>query len=155
MSGLTYRQATASDAAILSDIAYRSKAHWGYSQDFMDACRAELSYVASDICAGDARFVVAELDGCIAGFVGLVAKADCSGEIDALFVDPQHIGLGIGKALMRRAIDAAQALGLNTIIIQADPNAASFYSNLGAQACGERESESIPGRMLPLYRLDV
>ena len=50
---------------------------------------------------------------------------------------------------------SAGSLNLKKIIIQADPNAARFYESVGAEVCGERESASIPGRMLPLYQLHL
>lgn len=33
------RDAAATDLALLSEIAFRSKAHWGYETVFMEACR--------------------------------------------------------------------------------------------------------------------
>ncbi len=38
------RPVDASEAAIISELAMRSKAHWGYSPEFVEACRAELSH---------------------------------------------------------------------------------------------------------------
>ena len=35
-----------------------------------------------------------------------------------------------------------------------DPNAADFYESAGARLIGERPSDSIEGRMLPLYEID-
>jgi len=40
---LTIREVDKSEADSLSDLAMRSKAHWGYSKDFMAACQKELS----------------------------------------------------------------------------------------------------------------
>ena len=38
-----YRPATAADAPVLSYIAFRAKAHWGYDAAFMEMCRAALT----------------------------------------------------------------------------------------------------------------
>jgi hypothetical protein len=43
---LVIREAVSSEAALLSALAMRSKAYWGYSSDFMEKCRAELLKVA-------------------------------------------------------------------------------------------------------------
>ena len=38
-----YRPATAADAPVLSNIAFRAKALWGYDAAFMEMCRDELT----------------------------------------------------------------------------------------------------------------
>ena len=38
-------------------------------------------------------------------------------------------------------------------MIQGDPNAEGFYLRCGAVRIGERESASIPRRMLPLFEI--
>ena len=40
------------EADRLSDLAFRSKAHWGYSPEFMEACREELRVAVAAIAAG-------------------------------------------------------------------------------------------------------
>ena len=119
----------------------------------MEACREELTYSADLIEADDSTCIVAEVAGRIAGFVLMVRENDATAEIDGLFMDPDQIGLGIGKALMHRIFDAARESGLKVVVIQADPNAEQFYEAVGAVRCGERESASIPGRMLPLLEV--
>src|SRR5262245_20710052 len=46
---ITFRRATAVDSDMLSDLALRSKAYWGYEPRFLAACRAELTVHAGDI----------------------------------------------------------------------------------------------------------
>lgn len=41
------------------------------------------------------------------------------------------------------------------MIIQDDPNAEAFYLAAGGVRTGDRESDSIPGRFLPLFVIDV
>ena len=38
------RPARVDEAGLLSDLALRSKAHWGYSPEFIERCRTELCY---------------------------------------------------------------------------------------------------------------
>ena len=146
------RAATGGDAGTLSDLAFRSKAHWGYDDAFMEACRAELTYAPEQLDAGG--FWVLEEDGGIQGFYGLVKVSPDTLELDALFVEPEAIGRGGGRALMAHALEQFRASGLARLIIQADPNAADFYESAGARLIGERPSDSIEGRMLPLYEID-
>jgi GNAT superfamily N-acetyltransferase len=149
--GVTIRDATADEANALSDLAFRAKAHWGYPDDFMDACRGELTYPSELVAAGG--FAVAEVDGHRTGFYALSKVSPNTAELDALFVEPEHIGSGVGRALLDDALAAGRQAALERIIVQADPNAAGFYERAGAVQIGERESGSIPGRMLPLYEI--
>jgi GNAT superfamily N-acetyltransferase len=117
----------------------------------MAACREELTYTPEQLDAGG--FWVAEDVGDLRGFYGLVKISPDSLELDALFVDPDTIGEGYGRALMAHALEQFARSGLARLVIQADPNAASFYERAGAVRIGERPSDSIEGRMLPLYEI--
>jgi GNAT superfamily N-acetyltransferase len=146
------RPAVAGEATMLSELALRSKAHWGYSPAFMAACRAELTYSGARIDSPSCTFAVAERSDEPVGFYALYASA-AELELEALFVEPAHIGSGIGRALMRHAVAEAVRQGAARLVIQGDPHAAAFYEAAGCVQVGTRESASIPGRMLPLYAL--
>jgi predicted N-acetyltransferase YhbS len=143
------RPARADESEALGELAYRAKAHWGYDRAFMDACRAELTYAPEVVAAGG--FEVAEAGGTVLGFYALVKVSPTATELDALFVDPRHLREGAGSALLDHALEASTRAGMERMVVQADPNAAAFYERAGAVRIGERASESIPGRMLPLY----
>jgi GNAT superfamily N-acetyltransferase len=96
-------------------------------------------------------FEVAEAGGAVLGFYSLVKISPTATELDALFVDPRHLGHGVGTALLSHALEASARAGMERMVVQADPNAAAFYEHAGAVGIGERASDSIPGRMLPLY----
>ncbi len=73
---------------------------------------------------------VCERDGVIAGF----AAADkTDGSVWALFVDPRHEGLGIGKRLLALLADYLFALGHETVVLStgADTRADTFYASQG------------------------
>lgn len=150
---MNVREARAGEAAVLSDIAFRSKAYWGYSEDFMRACRAELTYGPGDL---ECMYFALVEDPGIVGFYALDRISADEVELDALFVVPEAIGRGYGRALVEHARRSARGMGARTIVIQGDPNAEPFYLAMGAVATGERESHSIPGRFLPTFaiRLD-
>jgi N-acetylglutamate synthase-like GNAT family acetyltransferase len=145
------RPARADEADRLSALAFRAKGHWGYSEAFMRACRAELTYPPELVGAGG--FQVIEEDGEVRGFYALCKVSPTAMELDALFVDPAHLGRGLGIGLLAHARATASAAGMERLVIQADPNAAAFYLRAGAERIGERESDSIPGRMLPLLEM--
>ena len=152
-TGMHLRPARPEEADAISALAFRSKAHWGYSAEFMAACRAELTYAPEAIERGE--FVVAHVGGRIAGFTALVRLSDDEIELDAMFVDPLDIGRGYGRMLIEGAVQTAAQRGAKRLVIQADPNAEPFYLSVGARRIGTRESASIPGRQLPLLAVEL
>jgi GNAT superfamily N-acetyltransferase len=147
------RRALPEEAAPLSALAFRSKAHWGYSDDFMRACRAELSLSPAYIHTHP-TFVL-ESNGEVIGFYALERLSGDEVELGYLFVEPAAIGRGHGRWLIEHAKAQAVALGFRTMVIQGDPHAEKFYRKAGGERSGFRESASIPGRDLPLFRIDV
>jgi len=146
---LKIRQGIPQDADTLTDLAFRSKAYWGYDKTFMENCRAELTYSADDFPVK--YFGVLE-DPMILGFYALEIHTKEKIEICALFVEPKYIDKGYGKALMNHAKIQAKVFGAKELFVQSDPNAETFYLAMGGIKDGEKESQSIPGRMLPLLR---
>ncbi|WP_254213226.1 GNAT family N-acetyltransferase [Burkholderia multivorans] len=72
-----------------------------------------------------------------------------------LFVLPDHIGQGIGRALWTAVRKEAVARGIASFVIEATPNAAALYLSLGAQKIGEKKSAVIPGRFFPILPIMV
>jgi N-acetylglutamate synthase-like GNAT family acetyltransferase len=149
------RPARASEARLISDLALRSKAHWGYSTEFMEAVRAELSYNEKQIQSEQARFFVLDQAGSAVGFYALAHQSGTDIELDALFVEPEYIGKGFGRVLIEHAKATAAKMGGTRLIIQGDPNAERFYLAAGGVVTGTRESSSIPGRFLPTFAIDL
>ena len=152
---LRIREAFPHEASLLSDLALRSKAHWGYSQDFLDACRSELTVSASRVGTDDYQCFAALEDDLIVGFYTLEIVSAGNYELEALFVEPSHIGSGVGRSLIQHAVRSLSERGAKRLTIQGDPNATAFYVAAGARQVGTRESGSIPGRSLPLFEIDI
>lgn len=150
------RRAQTDEAGELSELAFRSKAHWGYDAAFMEACREELAVPASAFDTEIVRLCLR--DGQIAGFYRLVEEpeeGEGAWEIEAFFVDPSFIGTGVGKALWHDLLEQARMAGASLLISQSDPDAEGFYATMGMVRTGERPSASIEGRMLPLLELQI
>lgn len=154
MRALRLRPPTTGELASLSALCLRSKGWWGYDQAFLEACRAELTLTEADIEAGS--LVLCEGDEGIAG-VAQLALDDDGCFLEKLFVDPPRIGQGVGRALWSWSVDEARRLGVDTLIVEADPDAVPFYSRMGCTRAGSAPSGSVPGRMLPrlVYRVPV
>ena len=138
------RQARAEDLATLGDIAMRSKAHWGYDEDFLDACREELSPTESDLGPG----LMTWEDESPRAVAHLVMAGDLA-ELHLLFVAPEAMGRGIGRDLFGWACDHARAEGATRLGLDADPFATPFYEKMGCVQVGEVPSATWPDRMLP------
>ena len=148
-TSVTIRPAEPEEAEALTALTLRSKAHWGYDAEFMDAVRAELTLTRATIA--EQEVFVLEEHGVIAGFYALILH-EHEAELSMLFIDPPAIGRGFGRVLFEHAAREARALGATEMMIDSDPFAEAFYLALGAERIGEAPSGSIPGRMLPLLR---
>jgi ribosomal protein S18 acetylase RimI-like enzyme len=143
------RPARREEAAALSALCVRSKAHWGYDAEFM---RASWRSLQIDPAAIDEARVFVAVDAADRP-LGVV---DCAllgeGDVDLvhLFVEPDAIGCGVGRALFAAALAWVAAQGRGRLLIASDPNAVGFYRRLGAVDAGTIPSEAIPGRELPL-----
>jgi GNAT superfamily N-acetyltransferase len=74
---------------------------------------------------------VAERDGAVAGFAVLLPPDDGVCELDAIFVEPELMGAGIGRALIDDAVARAEAWGAADIGVVANPDALVFYERMG------------------------
>lgn len=144
---IVLREARPGDAALLTALAMRSKASWGYEADFMDACQAELTITEARI--GRETMRVAEWRGELAGFASLVVEGETAELVD-LFVEPAYFGRGVARCLLDDVMATARRLGAVRLRVEADPNAAPTYRRFGFHCVGEVPSGSIPGRALPL-----
>ncbi|MFF5641781.1 GNAT family N-acetyltransferase [[Kitasatospora] papulosa] len=150
---MTYvREGRPEETAELTGLALRSKAHWGYDEAFMAACRDELTVTPDDMAHG--RTVVAEQDGRILGFTTLAGEPP-EGALAMMFVEPDAIGRGVGRLLFEHTVARARRSGFVRLTIDADPNAESFYAAMGAVRIGSTPSGSVPGRALPLLELGL
>ena len=152
MAALAIRPARADEHRAVSALALRSKAHWGYDDAFLEACRAELTWSADECASGD-LWVLDDGTG-PRGLVEVTGEPP-DGTLAALFVDPPLIGTGAGRALLDHALDRARVRGFRTLHLDADPGAASFYARFGAVRVGTSPSGSVPGRVLPRMRFTI
>jgi len=99
---------------------------------------------------------IACVDGRLAGFYTL-APAPRDWELDNLWVDPRCMAQGIGRALLRHALQAALDGGAMRVRVDSDPNAEPFYLACGAQRTGSVSAPipGEPGRVRPQLAFDL
>jgi ribosomal protein S18 acetylase RimI-like enzyme len=148
MSALTLRAAQADEHAELTALAQRAKAHWGYPANALARWRDELTVTRASIVS--LPTVVAACNGAIVGFFQL-RLGPCEAELEHLWVLPEQMGRGIGRALLQRALDDTRAAAHHRLRIDADPYAEAFYRSCGAVRIGEVAApiEGQPQRVRP------
>lgn len=107
------------------------------------------------------HIAVAEVDGAAVGFAWTSAcrdegSPDSLGELQAINVDPAHIGTGVGSALIKAAQLALAEAGFAEAVLWVLPGnarARRFYELCGWRADGvERPYEMQDGRTIPEIR---
>jgi len=152
---VTIRPARPEEAEVLTALSLRSKSYWGYDAAFMRRCVAALTLDPGAIAAGR---VFAAVDGAerplgVAGITALDEPGLC--EITHLFIAPEAMGRGIGRALFDRLAASMCAHGFTRLMILSDPQAEAFYSRCGAVRLGMAPSDAIPGRELPFLAYTI
>ena len=90
---------------------------------------------------GADRIWVAEEEGRIVGFVGLIVEG-VTGELEPIVVSPEARGSGIGRALGEQVIAAARELDLRRLDVRPvarNDGAISFFHELGFDTLGQLE----------------
>lgn len=143
------RQATTDDIAEIRRVARESLAEsYGHALDheLIDSV-VEKWYdpddLDTDLTDEETRFVVAEVDDELAGFVQsyVVSRREVIGEIDWLHVAPDHRGHGIGAALLEAIEEDLLSEGVERIegsVLVANEMGTDFYDAHGFTAAGER-----------------
>ena len=139
------RKAKVEDVTTLTEIAFKAKGYWGYSDDFMKAWKNALTITVDDIQSK--VIYLLEDDMAIKGFYCLCIETN---ELETLFVAPTYIGQGLGKRLWNDILLKAKEYKLSSFQFKSDPNEYEFYIKMGAKRIIYVESTVIPGRIYPL-----
>lgn len=145
------------DAGTLTEIAFAAKRIWGYPERWIERWRDELT-IRPEFIASHETFVAVD-EGRSLGFYALGRK-DARLDLLHLWVSPGAIGRGVGRALFLHAVDRTKALGFRELEIESDPNAESFYLQMGARRIGSRishidtERRELPILIYEIHRAD-
>lgn len=147
------RRARAGEAAALTAIAHAAKRHWGYPEAWIAHWRDALTITPAYV-RDHPVFVAAEADGDRPrGFYALSIDG-MDAVLEHLWIDPEWMGRGLGRALLSHAVETARNQGAARLEIDSDPHAEAFYRRMGARRIGEvRADVGDVRRMLP--RLEI
>ena len=148
------RRARPDEAALLSDIALRAKAHWPYPAEQIAAWRNDLVVTPEQISSYPTH--VAQIDAIVTGFFLLEPQQE-NWTLEHLWVLPDYMRRGIGRALLSHAKDVAAAGGAEALTIDADPYAEPFYQACGAIRVGTIAApiDGAPNRLRPQMYLPI
>lgn len=140
----TIRAAQADDLPLLLDIWRRAALA---THDFLDPGDfAEIeAAVAGSYLPRATLWVAEDAAGRPEGFMGTSGR-----HIDALFVDPDRRGGGLGRALVDHALRTAAAVTVD--VNEQNAQAVGFYHHLGFRWTGRSETDG-EGRPYPLLHL--
>lgn len=149
MSRLRVRPATPEDAEALCDVNVRSIREVcgrDYTRERLDAWCANKRPESYRQWLADPklRLYAGELDGRVAG----VALLDTNGWVFLLYVAPEALGTGLGKALLHHLEEQARTLGLDRLQLKSTITARAFYERQGYANLGPSEDET------PSYRME-
>ncbi len=130
---------------------HEAKRHWGYPENWLKHWEPDLTITPEYVAAN--HVFAAEDNGRLVGFYALLMFGE-KGELDHMWVSPDHMGTGVGKALFVHAMRAAKGQNLSEVEILSDPNAEGFYQKMGAYRTGESVSE-VDGQPRVLPRLTI
>lgn len=160
---ISIRRALETEHGPLTQISFRSKQVWNYPTEYFDLWRSELTITPEYIRKH--LVFVAERAGQIVGYYSVLHNPkdfwtrsgiffSAGYWLEHMFILPEHIGQGIGTALMHHAKEQIRGLEGSVMRILVDPNAKGFYEKVGARYIKDVPS-SIPGRTTPFFELAV
>ena len=147
VADLVIRLADANDLEAISDVYRRSSLSNEGDRDVLLANPDVLVFEGASICEGRTR--VAVDGGRVLGFATTTPVGEIA-ELDDLFVDPDWMRRGVGRALVLDAVLVARAGGSTRIEVTANEHALRFYNAVGFVADGVVATKFAPGLRMHL-----
>jgi GNAT superfamily N-acetyltransferase len=145
---ISIRSAVAAEQRALEELQFRASVH---STRYADVLRAHPDAIEIPPWQFEDGLVrVAHDGGSVVGFAVLLAPVDGSCELDAIFVEPDRMGTGIGRMLIDDAVERARGWSALRIEVVANPDAVDFYERLGFAGNDEVATRFGPGRRMHL-----
>jgi len=146
-------KASPKEHLVLTKITKKSKAYWGYSDEQIEIWTDALTVSENYIEVNSVYKLVFE--DRIVGYYSFYFKDVKTVKLDNLFISPEYIGKGFGRLAMNHFLMTVNLLGeINTITLNADPNAEMFYTKFDFVKVGQIETK-IKDRYLPVMELNL
>ena len=147
------RRAHPEEADTLTEIAHAAKRHWKYPESWIQQWQMDLTISGEFIRTHEV--FVATINDEIGGCCALVMTGTLA-EIEHMWIRPEQMGSGVGRALFEHARARAVEHGATALELSADPYAEGFYARMGAKRIGEipADMDGQP-RVLPRMRINL
>jgi GNAT superfamily N-acetyltransferase len=136
------RNATTVEAAGLEALQRRSSDVWEEYREQLAAHPDAIELPRRFIDNGWVRVATGD-DDVPLGFSVVIPTDDAVHELDGLFVEPDRLRSGIGRALVEDAVARASALGCQRLEVTAGP-AQGFYERTGFRVISEAQTRFGP-----------
>jgi GNAT superfamily N-acetyltransferase len=140
--GRAIRHAAPAEARLLEELQRRSSDVWEEYRNQLAAHPDAIELPQSFIEQGWVR-VAEGADGKPIGFSVVIPTDDQVHELDGLFVEPDHMGCGVGRALVQDAVARATRAGAERLEVTAGP-AQGFYEKVGFELVGAAQTRFGP-----------
>lgn len=127
---MVYELATVEDAEELSNVAIRSKRHWGYSKEAMDLWNQNLTITEEFI--NTHTVIKATLEDEIVGFFALEEIKPVT-RLAHYWLDTPYMRRGYGTAMYNFMVDYLKKQNVQKATIVMDPNGYPFFEKKGAK----------------------
>ena len=134
---MVIQKAQPNEAEELTGVAFAAKRHWDYPESWIQSWATELTISTDEVTQNPTYKAV--VDSVTAGFYWLRINVPAA-ELNGLWVKPDAMGKGFGRALFEHAEKIAQEQGATRLIIVSDPHALGFYQRMGATVYGQQSA---------------
>lgn len=133
---MIFEKATAEDCQALSELAVRSKRHWGYSKEAMELWNQNLT-ITEDFLNSH-TVIKATLEDDIVGFFAL-EEIKPTTRIAQYWIDTPYMRKGYGSEMFKYLKDFLRQKNVEKATIVLDPNGLAFFENKGAKVLNKIE----------------
>ncbi len=135
------RPAKQNEAETLTRISFASKGYWNYPEEYFEIWKDELT-ITPEYIEKNTVFVY-KIGTAVVGYYSIVElpeNIEVSGiiipkgfRLEHMFIEPGHIGKGIGTAMFSHLKDRYGEIGISELGILSDPHAKGFYEKMGCR----------------------
>ena len=146
-SDAVIRTAFSEESGVLREIHRRASYIWVEDRPNLDAHPEIFGVDRRSLADGRVRVAIGASDE-ILGFATWRPTSDDDAELDDLFVEPDAMRRGIGRALVEDAADQARHAGRSCLLVVAHQRTLSFYERAGFEQKGAADTRFGPALRL-------
>lgn len=148
---MIFEPVTVADCEELTNVAMRSKRHWGYSKEEMELWNVNLSI--SEEFINSHTVIKATLEDEIVGFFALEEISPTT-RIAQYWIDTPYMRKGYGSNMYKYLKEFLKAQNVEKVTLVLDPNGLNFFTNKGAKVLNKIE-HNVKGKFLYIVEVPI